>query len=48
MPEMLAIALKGIPRDTYQLMTKYSTPAGGDPCSGAPTIFCSVNNQLEV
>jgi len=31
MPEMLAIALKGSPRDTYQLMTKYTTPAGGDP-----------------
>jgi len=30
MAEMLAIALKGIPRDTYQLMTKYSTPATGD------------------
>ena len=26
MPEMLAIALKGIPRDSYQLMTKYTTP----------------------
>ena len=24
MPEMLAIALKGLPRDSYQLMTKYS------------------------
>src|SRR5712691_5470715 len=32
MPEMLAIALKGIPRDTYKLMTKLSTPAAsGDP-----------------
>jgi len=31
MPEMLAIALKGIPRDSYRLMTKYSTPATGDP-----------------
>lgn len=31
MPEMLAIALKGIPRDSYKLMTKYSTPASGDP-----------------
>src|SRR5580704_10817468 len=31
MPEMLSIALKGIPRDSYQLMTKYSTPAGGNP-----------------
>jgi hypothetical protein len=26
MPQMLATALKGIPRDTYRLMTKYSTP----------------------
>src|SRR5690349_1935493 len=25
MPEMLGIALKGIPRDSYQLMTKYTT-----------------------
>ena len=31
MPEMLAIALKGLPRESYKLMTKYSTPAGGDP-----------------
>jgi aryl-alcohol dehydrogenase-like predicted oxidoreductase len=31
MPEMLAIALKGVPRDSYKLMTKYSTPASGDP-----------------
>jgi aryl-alcohol dehydrogenase-like predicted oxidoreductase len=31
MPEMLSIALKGVPRDSYKLMTKYSTPATGDP-----------------
>ena len=31
MPEMLSIALKGLPRDSYRLMTKYSTPASGDP-----------------
>src|SRR3981081_596872 len=31
MPEMLSIALKGIPRDSYKLMTKYTTPASGDP-----------------
>jgi 1-deoxyxylulose-5-phosphate synthase len=31
MPEMLSIALKGLPRDSYKLMTKYSTPAAGDP-----------------
>jgi predicted aldo/keto reductase-like oxidoreductase len=30
MPEMLATALKGIPRENYVLMTKYSTPAPGD------------------
>src|SRR4029077_3586218 len=33
MPEMLSIALKGIPRDSYRLMTKYSTPATGDPAA---------------
>src|SRR3979409_1643716 len=27
MPEMLNIALKGLPRDSYKLMTKYTTPA---------------------
>ncbi len=31
MPEMLAIALKGLPRDSYRLMTKYSTPGTGAP-----------------
>jgi aryl-alcohol dehydrogenase-like predicted oxidoreductase len=31
MSEMLAIALKGLPRDSYRLMTKYGTPASGDP-----------------
>src|SRR5258708_5401995 len=31
MPEMLGAALKGIPRESYALMTKYSTPASGDP-----------------
>lgn len=31
MAEMLAIALKGLPRDSYRLMTKYSTPPTGDP-----------------
>jgi predicted aldo/keto reductase-like oxidoreductase len=31
MPEMLSVALKGIPRDSYKLMTKYSTPAYGAP-----------------
>jgi predicted aldo/keto reductase-like oxidoreductase len=31
MPEMLATALKGLPRDSYKLMTKYHTPAFGPP-----------------
>jgi 1-deoxyxylulose-5-phosphate synthase len=31
MPEMLSIALKGVPRDTYKLMSKMTTPAIGDP-----------------
>src|SRR5512140_3576484 len=32
MPEMLGIALKGLPRESYKLMTKYSTPGrGSDP-----------------
>src|SRR5450631_3209300 len=31
MPEMLGIALKGLPRDSYKLMTKYSTPGSGAP-----------------
>ncbi|MBS1858896.1 MAG: aldo/keto reductase [Acidobacteria bacterium] len=31
MHEMLGIALKGVPRDSYRLMTKYRTPNQGDP-----------------
>src|SRR5947209_4477869 len=30
MPEMLGIALKGIPRDSYRLMTKYKLIEGRD------------------
>src|SRR5580700_1895751 len=33
MAEMLAIALKGLPRDSYRLMTKYSTPPTGEPAA---------------
>ena len=33
MAEMLAIALKGLPRDSYRLMTKYSTPPTGAPAT---------------
>jgi len=31
MPEMLATALKGLPRDSYKLMTKYTVRADDDP-----------------
>ena len=31
MPQMLSIALKGIPRDSYRLMTKYNTHDQEDP-----------------
>ncbi len=31
MPQMLATALKGIPRDTYKLMTKFRVREGNDP-----------------
>jgi len=31
MHDMLGIALKGLPRDSYRLMTKYRTPNQGDP-----------------
>jgi hypothetical protein len=31
MHEMLGVALKGLPRDSYRLMTKYRTPNQGDP-----------------
>ncbi len=31
MPQMLAVALKGLPRDSYQLMTKYNTQQMEDP-----------------
>src|SRR5947207_9630586 len=31
MHEMLGIALRGLPRDSYRLMTKYKTPSQGDP-----------------
>ena len=39
MAEMLAIALKGLPRDSYRLMTKYSTPPKGDPPAAKIDLF---------
>src|SRR5579875_3975201 len=34
MPEMLAVALKGLPRDSYRLMTKYDVHHSEDPMKG--------------
>jgi aryl-alcohol dehydrogenase-like predicted oxidoreductase len=34
MPEMLAVALKGLPRDSYRLMTKYDVHHSEDPTAG--------------
>ena len=45
MPEMLGIALKGIPRDTYRLMTKYHTPASGDPTSDLDIARRQLNSE---
>ncbi len=45
MPEMLSLALKGIPRDSYQLMTKYSTPASGDPAPKIDTFRKQLNTE---
>jgi predicted aldo/keto reductase-like oxidoreductase len=45
MPEMLAIALKGIPRDTYRLMTKYTTPAPGDPAPKIDRFRTQLNTE---
>ncbi len=39
MPEMLGIALKGLPRGSYTLMTKYGTPPKGDPAPAKIDLF---------
>lgn len=39
MPEMLGIALQGLPRDSYRLMHKYTTPAHGDPPAAKIDMF---------
>jgi hypothetical protein len=45
MPEMLSIALKGIPRDTYRLMTKFTTPASGDPAAKIDQFRTQLNTE---
>jgi predicted aldo/keto reductase-like oxidoreductase len=45
MPEMLSTALKGIPRDSYRLMTKYRTPASGNPAPNIDRFRSQLNTE---
>jgi predicted aldo/keto reductase-like oxidoreductase len=45
MPEMLSTALKGISRDSYRLMTKYRTPASGDPTAKIDQFRSQLNTE---
>src|ERR1700736_5944266 len=45
MPEMLGIALKGIPRDSYRLMTKYTVRPGDDPKAKIDTFRKQVGTE---
>jgi 1-deoxyxylulose-5-phosphate synthase len=45
MPEMLSIALKGLPRDSYTLMTKLSTPVHDDPAPKVDTFRSQLNTE---
>jgi 1-deoxyxylulose-5-phosphate synthase len=42
---MLGIALKGLPRDSYQLMTKYSTPPSGVPAEKIDEFRKQLNSE---
>ena len=45
MHEMLGIALKGIPRDTYQIMTKMTTRPEGDPLAKVDELRKAINSD---
>lgn len=45
MPEMLAVALKGIPRDSYRLMTKYDVHHTEDPMDGVHRLTAALGTQ---
>ena len=45
MHEMLGIALKGLPRDSYRLMSKYRTPNQGDPLPKLNTYRKQLNTE---
>lgn len=45
MPQMLATALKGIPRDTYALMTKHRVREGSDPKAAVDRFRSDLNTD---
>lgn len=45
MPEMLAVALKGIPRDSYRLMTKYDVHHTEDPMDGVHRLTAALGTE---
>lgn len=45
MPEMLAVALKGLPRDSYRLMTKYDLHHSEDPMEGVHRLITALNTD---
>ena len=45
MPEMLAVALKGLPRDSYRLMTKYDVHHSEDPMAGARRLTAALGTD---
>jgi predicted aldo/keto reductase-like oxidoreductase len=45
MPQMLGIALKGLPRDSYRIMTKYSRRGTEDPLAKIDTFRKDVNTD---
>lgn len=45
MPQMLAAALKGIPRDSYKLMTKYRLRDAGDPPATIDRLRTDLNSE---
>lgn len=45
MPEMLSVALKGIPRDSYRLMTKYDVHHSEDPMVGVHRLTAALGTD---
>lgn len=45
MPQMLATALKGVPRDTYRLMTKYRLSGTDDPAATIDRLRADLNSD---